>query len=142
MSLGCQSINQVFDRADQLADEAVKVAERTLQKANEMLGDSETNREQQKELEEKVQKMKEDPEYAKQMAEKAEADYKRKVKKAVEQKNWAKLEDLFDGKYAGGPWHPSPASVFSEACSHGDISEEILKMAEEHFGKLWCYSGD
>ena len=137
-----ESINQVFDRADQLADEAVKVAERTLQKANEMLGDSETNREQQKELEEKVQKMKEDPEYAKQMAEKAEADYKRKVKKAVEQKNWAKLEDLFDGKYAGGPWHPSPASVFSEACSHGDISEEILKMAEEHFGKLWCYSGD
>lgn len=137
-----ESINQVLDRADQLADEAVKVAERTLQKANEMLGDSETNREQQKELEEKVQKMKEDPEYAKQMAEKAEADYKRKVKKAVEQKNWAKLEDLFDGKYAGGPWHPSPASVFSEACSHGDISEEILKMAEEHFGKLWCYSGD
>ena len=137
-----ESINQAFNRADQLADEAVKVAERTLQKANEMLGDSETNREKQKELDEKIQKMKEDPEYAKQMAEKAEADYKRKVKKAVEQKNWAKLEDLFDGKYAGGPWHPSPASVFSEACSHGDISEEILKMAEEHFGKLWCYSGD
>ena len=73
---------------------------------------------------------------------KDEESWRRKVKKAVEQKNWRRLEDLFDEKYAGGPWHPSPASVFSAACSDGVISTEILKMAEDHFGKLWCYSGD
>ena len=137
-----RNFEEMARKANQNADDVIKAGMQTLRKANELLNDSGANRQKEKELDEKVQKMKEDPEYAKQMAEKAEADYKRKVKKAVEQKNWSKLEDLFDGKYAGGPWHPSPASVFSEACSHGDISEEILKMAEEHFGKLWCYSGD
>ena len=107
---------------------------------------------QHKEDEQKMQELQDkmnDPEWQaeqerlrKEAEEKKEATWKRKVKKAVEQKNFRTLEDLFDQKYAGGPWHPSPASVFSAACSHGDISEEILKMAEEHFGKLWCYSGD
>lgn len=105
-----------------------------------------------KEDEQKMQEIREkakDPEWIaeqerirKEAEEKAEADYKRKVKKAVEQKNWSRLEDLFDDKYAGGPWHPSPASVFSAACSHGDISEDIFEMAEAYFGKLWYYSGD
>ena len=74
--------------------------------------------------------------------EKEEADFKRKVKKAVEQKNFSRLEDLFDSKYAGGPWHPSPESVFRDAKHDGLITDEFYKMAEEHFGKLWCYSGD
>lgn len=137
-----RNFEEMAKKVNQNADDAIRAGMQTLRKANEMLNDSEANRQKQKELEETVQKMKDDPEYAKKMAEKAEAEYKRKVKKAVEQKNWYKLEELFDGKYAGGPWHPSPASVFSEACSHGDISEEFLKMAADHYGKMWCYSGD
>lgn len=69
-------------------------------------------------------------------------EYKRKVKKAVEQKNWSALEELFDRKYANGPYNPSPASVFGEAHNHGDISSDIYEMAAEHYGKLWMYSGD
>ena len=69
-------------------------------------------------------------------------EYKRKVKKAVEQKNWTKLEELFDRKYANGPYSPSPASVFGEAHNHGDISEDIYEMAADYYGKLWNYSGD
>lgn len=78
----------------------------------------------------------------KEAEEKKEATWKRKVKKAIEQKNFNTLEDLFDEKYAGGPWHPSPASVFGDAVHDGVISEEIYHMAAEHFGRLWDYSGD
>lgn len=169
-----RNFEKMMKNADQNADDVLKAGQRLLHKANEMLNDSETNRQKQKEIEEKIKvidnseileaarlqkeneaKIKElkekqnDPEWIaeqerirKELEEKAEADYKRKVKKAVEQKNWSKLEDLFDSRYADGPWHPSPASVYSAACSHGDISEEIVKMAEEYYGKLWCYSGD
>ena len=106
----------------------------------------------QKECEEKLRELREkqnDPEWQaeqerlrKEMEEKEEATWKRKVKKAVEQKNYIALEELFDQKYAGGPWHPSPASVFGDACRDGVITDEFYHMAEEHFGKLWCYSGD
>lgn len=99
----------------------------------------------QKELEEKMK----DPEWVaeqerlrKEQEEKKEADWKRKVKKAVEQKNFSRLEDLFDEKYAGGPWHPSPASVFGDAVRDGVIDDVFYNMASEYFGKLWCYSGD
>lgn len=78
----------------------------------------------------------------KEAEEKKEAAWKRKVKKAIEQKNFRTLEDLFDQKYAGGPWHPSPASVFGDACRDGVITDEFYHMASEYFGKLWCYSGD
>ena len=106
----------------------------------------------QKECEEKLKELREkqnDPEWQaeqerlrKEMEEKKEATWKRKVKKAVEQKNYRALEELFDQKYAGGPWHPSPASVFGDACRDGVITNEFYHMAEEYFGKLWCYSGD
>lgn len=64
------------------------------------------------------------------------------VEKAKASKNYSKLEDLFDQKYAGGPWHPSPASVFSDAKQDGVIDDSIYKGAEKYFGRLWCYSGD
>ena len=64
------------------------------------------------------------------------------VEEAVKAKNYSKLENLFDEKYAGGPWHPSPASVFGEAKSEGVINDSIYKGAEKYFGQLWNYSGD
>lgn len=107
---------------------------------------------QRKEDEAKLNELKEkmnDPEWVaeqerlkKEQEEKKEADWRRKVKKAVEQKNFSRLEDLFDEKYAGGPWHPSPASVFGDAVKDGVIDDVFYHMASEHFGKLWCYSGD
>lgn len=173
---------------DEKADEILKKGSELLRKANDMLGDSEANRQaeaeiiakirkinsdwsdvnkdvkivdnsielklaqerkeeeaRQKELEEKMK----DPEWVaeqerlrKEQEEKKEADWRRKVKKSVEQKNFRKLEDLFDEKYAGGPWHPSPASVFGDAVHDGVISDEIYHMAAEYFGRLWDYSGD
>lgn len=107
---------------------------------------------QRKEDEEKLQELRNkanDPEWQAEQErlrqedeQKKEALWKRKVKKAVEQKNFSALEDLFDQKYAGGPWHPSPASVFGEAHKNGDIPDGFLELASEHFGKLWFYSGD
>lgn len=107
---------------------------------------------QRKENEEKLQELRDkanDPEWQAEQErlrqedeQKKEALWKRKVKKAVEQKNFSALEDLFDQKYAGGPWHPSPASVFGEAHKNGDIPDGFLELASEHFGKLWFYSGD
>lgn len=173
---------------DEKADEILKKGSVLLKKADDMLGDSEANRQEEakviakiremdpnwnkvnegikivdntielklaqerkeeearrKELEEKMN----DPEWLaeqerlrKEQEEKAEAEWRRKVKKAVEQKNFNRLEDLFDEKYAGGPWHPSPASVFGDAVNNGVIDDVFYHMAAEHFGKLWNYSGD
>lgn len=64
------------------------------------------------------------------------------VKEAVKAKNYSKLEDLFDEKYAGGPWHPSPASVFANAKADGMIDDATMRGAEKYFGRLWNYSGD
>ena len=64
------------------------------------------------------------------------------VAKAVKAKNYSKLENLFDMKYAGGPWHPSPCSVFADAKADGVIDDATIKGAEKYFGRLWCYSGD
>ena len=120
---------KIVDNADILkAAEQQKEFENTMNELHEKQNDPEWQAEQER--------------LRKEAEEKKEAAWKRKVKKAVEQKNFRALEDLFDQKYAGGPWHPSPASVFGQACDNGDISEDILQMAEEHFGKLWNYSGD
>ena len=64
------------------------------------------------------------------------------VEKAVKAKNYSKLEGLFDEKYAGGPWHPSPASVFTNARADGVIDDATMRGAEKYFGRLWNYSGD
>lgn len=107
---------------------------------------------EQKDFEDKMNELHEkqnDPEWQaeqerlrKEAEAKKEAAWKRKVKKAIEQKNYRTLEDLFDAKYAGGPWHPSPASVFGDACRDGVITDDFYHMAAEYFGKLWNYSGD
>lgn len=64
------------------------------------------------------------------------------VEKAVKAKNYSKLESLFDEKYAGGPWHPSPCSVFANAKADGMIDDATMRGAEKYFGRLWNYSGD
>lgn len=87
------------------------------------------------------QEMKEE-EWQKQQEEKAEKRWQDAVAKGIKDKNFHKLENLFDQKYAGGPWHPSPASVFGDAHHDGVITIELYKEAQDYFGKLWCYSGD
>ena len=74
--------------------------------------------------------------------EKAEEEWKQEVEKAVENKNFSKLEDLFDQKYAGGPWHPSPASVFMAARNDGYITDDLMEKARKYYDRLWNYSGD
>ena len=113
----------------------LKEAEDRIQKTEEKLFALERDVKDMNWLKEQEKKLEE-------AKEKEEADFKRKVKKAVEQKNFSKLEDLFDSKYAGGPWHPAPSSVFGSACNDGLITDEFYHMAAEHFGKLWNYSGD
>ena len=64
------------------------------------------------------------------------------VEAAVKAKNYSKLEDLLDMKYAGGPWHPSPASVYASAKVDGMIDDATLNGARKYFGRLWNYRGD
>lgn len=64
------------------------------------------------------------------------------VEEAVKAKNYSKLESLFDGKYARGLRHPSPASVFANAKADGVIDDATMRGAEKYFGRLWNYSGD
>ena len=96
----------------------------------------ELTEEDEKELQKKQE------EWQKQKQAKEEENWKNAVQKAIEQKDFHKLENLFDRKYAGGPWHPSPASVFGDARQDNVITDELYHEASEYFGRLWCYSGD
>lgn len=131
-------------------EEVIKQGHSTLKKAHEMLDDSETNRKKAEELAKKIEKLKNDPEYLEAETKKREAEREERfkttwitdVKAAVKAKNYSKLEDLFDAKYAGGPWHPSPCSVFANAKADGMIDDATMRGAEKYFGRLWNYSGD
>lgn len=131
-------------------EEVIKQGYSTLKKAHEMLDDSETNRKKAEELAKKIEKLKNDPEYLEAETKKREAEREERfkttwitdVEAAVKAKNYSKLEDLFDEKYAGGPWHPSPASVFANAKADGMIDDATMRGAEKYFGRLWNYSGD
>lgn len=77
-----------------------------------------------------------------QKQEKAEKNWQEKAEKAIQNKDFYEMERLFDQKYAGGPWHPSPASVFENARNDKIITDELYDEAMQYFGKLWNYSGD
>ena len=64
------------------------------------------------------------------------------VEKAKKDKNFSKLEDLFDEKYNPYPYHPAPATVYGEAIGDGVIDEKLYNAAAKYFGRLWTYSGD
>ena len=131
-------------------EEVIKQGHSALKKAHEMLDDSETNRKKAEELVKKIEKLKNDPEYLEAETKKREAEREERfkttwitdVEAAVKAKNYSKLEDLFDEKYAGGPWHPSPCSVFANAKADGMIDDATMRGAEKYFGRLWNYSGD
>lgn len=69
-------------------------------------------------------------------------NWKEEVQKAVEQKNWYKMENLFHQKYFPYPADTSAASLFGDALSDGVITEELYEEAEKHYGRLWNYVGD
>ena len=136
-------INEIEENHQDVEKSAPKVIDNSVEL--KLAQERKEEEQRKKELEEKMK----DPEWLaeqhrleQEQKEKAEAEWRRKVKKAVEQRNWSRLEDLFDEKYSPYPYHPAPSSVFGQARAEGVISDEIYDMAEEHFGRLWNYSGD
>lgn len=92
-----------------------------------------------------------DPDYFEQMAKEREAERQKRfdsgewladVEKAKENKNFSKLEDLFNEKYNPYPYHPAPSSPFCSAYGDGLIDDKLLAAARKYYGNLWGYSGD
>lgn len=69
-------------------------------------------------------------------------NWREEVQKAVEQKNWYKMEALFDKRYNPYPIQASSSSLYGAAHSDGLITDELYSEAATHYGKLWNYVGD
>lgn len=142
-----KTVEDIVEDVDQAVqemelDELVEKAHHEMNDTEEELEESKKAKRIKKQcddiLEETKQAFKKDfPE-----AERKEKDWLQRVNKAVEDKNYFKLEDILNEKYNPYPYHPAPYGPYGQALSEGVITEEFYKEAEKHYGKMWTYSGD
>lgn len=64
------------------------------------------------------------------------------IRKAIESQNFSRMYELFEQRYNKYPVEMSRAEAFGKAADEGLISKDILREAQERYGKLWCYVGD
>lgn len=70
------------------------------------------------------------------------AIYKKDLDKAIEQKDFSKLYNMFESMYNPYPVQMGRYEAFGKALRDGFITQELYDEAQAYYGNLWHYVGD